>query len=74
MSKHGNNNAKWVLKSEGSNLEYYASHLSNFSDKMTTEPINILGKSGQEMVWEMILRLERTVSELKTILPKQQAR
>ena len=74
MSKHGNNNAKWVLKAESSNLEYLAHHLSNLSDEMTGEPINILGKSGQETVCEMLMRLEKTVSELKTILPKRQAR
>ena len=71
MSKHGNNNAKWVLKSESSNLEYYASHLSNLSDNMTTVPINILDEREQETVCEMIMRLEKTVSELKTILPQE---
>ena len=71
MSKHGNNNAKWVLKAESRNLEYLAHHLSNLSDEMTGEPINILGKSGQEMVYETLMRLEKTVSELKTILPQE---
>ena len=69
MSKHGNNNAKWVLKSEHNNLKYYAGHLLELADNMRDEPIKILGESGQEMVCEMIMRLEKTVSELKTILP-----
>ena len=71
MSKHGNNNAKWVLKSESNNLCYCAQYLLRFSKNMIDKPINILNENGQEIICEMILKLEKTISELKTIIPKQ---
>ena len=71
MSKHGNNNARWVLLSESQNLNYYARNLSEHAHKMRSDAdFNILDKEGQETVHEMIKRMKKTISELKTILPK----
>ena len=71
MSKHGNNNARWVLLSEGQNLKYYAHNLSEHANSMRSDAdFNILDEEGQETVHEMIKRMKKTISELKTILPK----
>lgn len=70
MSKHGNNNAKHVLKAESSNLRWMADHIDGLAIR-TDDNVNLISDDNILNLNELLMRLDKTRRELTTIIPKE---
>ena len=78
MSKHGNNNAKHVLRSEAENLRWFAAHLLDISedvdgdaDLLNEDKTLIIDEDKIVILNGLLMKIDSTRRDLTTIIPKE---